>query len=50
MAYQLTKTDNLIYSPTPKNSKIYFKNGTTHRIYFNKITKIHLDKQCYIRL
>ena len=50
MAYQLTKTDHLIYSPNPQTSKITCKNGTTHRIHFDKITKIHLDEGCYIKL
>ena len=50
MAYQLTKTDHLIYSPTPQTSKINCKNGTTHRIHFDKITKIHLDEGCFIKL
>ena len=50
MAYQLTKTDHLIYSPNPQTSKINCKNGTTHRIHFDKITKIHLDEGCFIKL
>jgi hypothetical protein len=50
MAYQLTKTNHLIYSPNPQTSKITRKNGTTHKIHFDKITKIHLDEECYIKL
>ena len=52
MAYQLTKTNHLIYSPTPQTSKTFIKMAQLIEFTLTKITKktIHLDEECYIRL
>ena len=47
MAYQLTKTNHLIYSPTPQTSKTFIK--MAQLIEFT-LTKKILDEECYIRL